>query len=217
MADLLKKLRITEGLEIIALNAPDDYKKALGTLPRGVTIKTKVSAKPSFVLLFVKNKAELEKQVVKIFDALKKEGLLWIVYPKGTSGIQTDLTRDKGWDSLTPLKGQWLSLISYDEKWSAFLMRKAKPQEQTRASKEYHANSGQYADPKTKTVTVPDDLAKAFAKNKKAKTFFDALAYTGRKEYVMWIVSAKREETRAERVKKTVEKLLAGKKLPTDR
>jgi len=216
MSDLSKRLRITEGTAIIALHAPADYKKTLGALPKGVTISNKL-AKSGFIHLFVKNKAELEKEIVKTWEKLNDEGLLWISYPKGTSGIQTDLTRDKGWEALEKIKGQWLALISFDDSWSAFLMRKAEPKAQTRASKEYHANTAAWSDAKTKTVRLPDDLAAAFRKNKKAADIFHALNFTGRKEYVMWIVSAKREETRAERLKKTLEKLLAGKKIPTEK
>lgn len=217
MADLLKKMRITPGTTITVLSAPSDYKKTLGQLPEGVTIKTSLKGKVSFVQLFVKNKKELEKEFEKTYAALEENGLIWIAYPKGTSGIQTDLTRDKGWDVLEKVKGQWLALISFDENWSAFLMRKAPPKAASKASETYHAQTAAYSDAKTKTVIIPDDLGKAFAKNKKAKTFFDTLPFTGRKEYVIWIVSAKREETRTERVQKSIVKLLAGKKLPTEK
>ena len=50
---------------------------------------------------------------------------------------------------------------------------------------------------------------KELKKNKGAKAVFDKLAYTHRKEYVRWIEEAKREETRASRVAKTIEMLLS--------
>jgi hypothetical protein len=49
--------------------------------------------------------------------------ICWIHYPKGSSGIQTDLTRDKGWENLLKENLHWLSLISFNETWSAFGMR----------------------------------------------------------------------------------------------
>jgi hypothetical protein len=64
-------------------------------------------------------------------------------------------------------------------------------------------------------VDIPDDLKKALAKSKKAQTFFDSLAYTNKKEYALWISSAKREETRQKRLSELVPKLLAGKKNPS--
>ncbi len=44
-------------------------------------------------------------------------------------------------------------------------------------------------------------------RNAKARGAFDALAFTHRKEYVVWILDAKKPETRAARLVKTVEML----------
>jgi hypothetical protein len=214
---LAKKLKLKENTAILTIHAPADYRKTLGTLPKGVTISDKPGKVNEFIHIFVKNKAELEKNIFKAIKLLAPGGIIWISYPKGSSGIQTDLTRDKGWESLEKANMEWLSLISFDEHWSAFAMRNTPPKGQSRASKDYHANQNAYADSKTKTVILPDDLKKAFEKNKKANTAYEALSFTGRKEYVMWIVGAKREETRAERVKNTMVKLLAGKKSPTEK
>jgi hypothetical protein len=61
-------------------------------------------------------------------------------------------------------------------------------------------------------VLLPDDLAAAFAAAPGAQAAFDALAASHRKEWVRWVEDAKKPETRAVRVTKTVEGLLAGKK-----
>jgi hypothetical protein len=50
-------------------------------------------------------------------------GRIWISYPKGTSKLQTDLTRDKGWEPLAGSDLMWLSLVSVDDTWSAFGLR----------------------------------------------------------------------------------------------
>lgn len=62
-------------------------------------------------------------------------------------------------------------------------------------------------------LPVPEELAAALAlrKNKKAKEAFDAFARSHRREYVEYIVEAKRPETRAKRVAQTVEWLSEGK------
>jgi len=49
--------------------------------------------------------------------------MLWITFPKGISKIQTDLTRDKGWEALQTLDLKWINLISVNETWSAFALR----------------------------------------------------------------------------------------------
>lgn len=56
-------------------------------------------------------------------------------------------------------------------------------------------------------VEVPDDLAAALRATPAALHAFETLAYSHRREYVRWIESAKREETRANRVAETVRKV----------
>jgi len=58
-------------------------------------------------------------------------------------------------------------------------------------------------------VEVPADLAEALAADPAARKVFDGLPFTHRKEYVRWIEEAKKPETRANRVAKTLEKLRA--------
>jgi hypothetical protein len=214
---LQRKLRIKEDQKIVLLNAPSGFRELLHPLPPGTTLSSKLSKQNNFIMLFVKNKSELESLIFKASESLVPDGLLWTCYPKGSSGMQTDLTRDKGWECLEKIRMQWLALISLDESWSAFLMRNSEPKAQSSSSKDYHRNKELIADPKTKTVTVPADLQKQFEKNKKAADFFKTLNFTGRKEYVMWIVAAKRDETRKERIKKTILKLTEGKKNPTEK
>jgi len=63
-----------------------------------------------------------------------------------------------------------------------------------------------------RAVEVPADLAEALATDEAAKTTFDALAFTHRKEWVRWVAEAKKAETRAARVAKTIEALHAGQR-----
>lgn len=67
-------------------------------------------------------------------------------------------------------------------------------------------------DTEPRQIEIPKDLAKELKKDKQAKAFFDKLSYTHRKEYVNWINEAKREETRQNRIAKTIEMLKEGKK-----
>jgi uncharacterized protein YdeI (YjbR/CyaY-like superfamily) len=54
------------------------------------------------------------------------------------------------------------------------------------------------------SLVVPEDLAKAFAKNARARTYFDAFPPGVRKNILTWITTAKRDQTRAKRVSETV-------------
>jgi Bacteriocin-protection, YdeI or OmpD-Associated/Domain of unknown function (DUF1905) len=63
-------------------------------------------------------------------------------------------------------------------------------------------------------VEVPQELKAALELNPDAATFYNSLSYTNRKEYARWIATAKRQETKDNRLKKTLEMLLNGVKHP---
>jgi hypothetical protein len=63
-------------------------------------------------------------------------------------------------------------------------------------------------------VEVPEALAAALAGDAEARRVFEGLAFTHRKEYAVWIAEAKRDETRARRVEKTLTMLRGGVKQP---
>ncbi len=56
-------------------------------------------------------------------------------------------------------------------------------------------------------VEVPREFAEALRRNRKAEAAWERLPYSHRREYVDYITEAKKEETRARRVQKTVEAL----------
>src|SRR3982751_3100871 len=118
-----QKLRIREGATLLTLHAPPEFKKHVGSLPPGVKISD--SAKDyDQVHWFVKDKAQLHKELNKALSMVKNDVICWIYYPKGTSKIQTDLTRDKGWETLLKHDHlQWISLVSFNDTWSVFGMR----------------------------------------------------------------------------------------------
>lgn len=62
-----------------------------------------------------------------------------------------------------------------------------------------------------RTVVVPDALAAALARNRRARATFDAFSPSQQREYCEWIAEAKREETRTQRVATAVEWLAEGK------
>ncbi|MBN8481107.1 MAG: YdeI/OmpD-associated family protein [Xanthomonadales bacterium] len=58
---------------------------------------------------------------------------------------------------------------------------------------------------------VPDALAKALARNAKARRTFEAFAPSHRREYCEWIAEAKRDDTRERRVAQAIDWLAEGK------
>jgi hypothetical protein len=92
-------------------------------LQHDAEISSTLRGKYDWIQIFVRNKAELDELALKAANALRPESMLWITFPKGTSRIQTDLTRDKGWDEVQKLSLKWINLVSINETWSAFSMR----------------------------------------------------------------------------------------------
>jgi hypothetical protein len=203
------KLKIKAGYTLLTLNEPSGFQKGLNGLPKGV--KVIESGKDyNQVHWFVLNRAQLEKEMSKVMKLVKPEVTVWVYYPKGTSKVQTDLTRDKGWDCLLAEgdKLTWISLISFDDTWSVFGFRaKTEADKKKEAKPKEEREIFKWVNPQTKEVNLPDDLASALKKNKKASDYFNTLSFTNKKEFIEWIVTAKREETRKERVDGTIERL----------
>lgn len=210
-----QKLRIKEKSTLLALNAPADFKKGLTGLPAGVKI-TDSGKDYNQVHWFVLSQKQLEKEMSKVMRLVKDDVIVWVYYPKGTSGVQTDLTRDKGWDCLLSEgdKLTWISLISFNDTWSVFGFRAKTETDKKKAAKPNVREIFNWVDPVAKTVKLPDDLAAELKKNKKEAAVFDSLSFTNKKEYIEWIVTAKREETRNERIAGTIERLGKGWKNP---
>jgi len=60
---------------------------------------------------------------------------------------------------------------------------------------------------------LPADLSQALAARAKVKAAFDAMPPSHRREYIEWVLDAKREETRAKRIAQTVERVAAGQSI----
>ena len=64
-----------------------------------------------------------------------------------------------------------------------------------------------------RSSSVPSFFAEALAEHPTARRFFDQLAPSARRDYIHWVSSAKREETRKRRLNEAVSLLAVGKKL----
>lgn len=123
---LAKKMKIKAGYHATVINAPQGYVNELKPLPENVKLVQEFEGPSDWIQIFAKNIAELNKLFPKVLKNLKPETLIWVSFPKGTSDIQTDLTRDKGWDVIVAAELKWTNLVSVNETWSAFSMRQYK-------------------------------------------------------------------------------------------
>jgi hypothetical protein len=90
---LPKKLGIKEGSRIALVNAPKDFQ--LGELPDDVQFVKRSVKSLDIVLLFVLTQQALVRDFAKLAATLVSNGMLWIAWPKKSSGVKTDLTEDR--------------------------------------------------------------------------------------------------------------------------
>jgi hypothetical protein len=128
ISPLARKLKLTAGARAAVIGAPPGYLDQLDP-PAGSTMATSLDGPLDWIQVFVRTSAELGAIAAPLTAALAPNGRAWISYPKGSSKLQTDLTRDKGWEPLEGGQLMWLSLVSVDDTWSAFGLRPYKPGE----------------------------------------------------------------------------------------
>ncbi|MBF5043398.1 hypothetical protein FGE12_13455 [Aggregicoccus sp. 17bor-14] len=117
---LAQKLRLREGMLATVLDAPGDVKALLGELPVGAGISTELgSGEPPFLLVFVRNQKELARRMKELAVRLTPKTLLWFAYPKQSSKVDTDLTRDRGWEAATREGLEIVAQVAVDATWAA--------------------------------------------------------------------------------------------------
>lgn len=122
-SSLPKKLVFKPGYRVLLLNAPAGYPDLLGELPPGTTLEENPFGHYDLVQAFVKSKAEAETFWPSAVAAVKPGGVLWMSYPKKTSGIKTDINRDSGWESLKAAGWDTVAAVALDDTWSALRFR----------------------------------------------------------------------------------------------
>lgn len=91
---LVKKLGIKSGDLIYVYHVPDGYMELLDPLPQDVSFKQKLSGEFDFIHVFIKDLKSLQPTFLKMKKHLKKNGMLWISWPKKASKIETDLNEN---------------------------------------------------------------------------------------------------------------------------
>ena len=126
-SDAARKTKLTGATAPAIVNATETDRAAFEAV-RGAQIATELAGGHDWILFYAADRAALEASLHAVSTALASPGTLWIAYPKGSSKSQ-DLTRDRGWDAVRDEDLMWLTLISIDERWSAFSLRHYKPGE----------------------------------------------------------------------------------------
>lgn len=89
---LAKKLGIKDGFQIALVDSPKDFRKELGDLPAGVKFKSSTAKPLDLILLFVRSESELARRFLPLAANLNANGMIWVAWPKKSSGVATDLS-----------------------------------------------------------------------------------------------------------------------------
>ena len=90
---LVKKLGIKPGSNVAFASAPSGYANTLN-LPRDVTISSRSGKPLDFAQLFVKSEKELKTKFSEYAKRLNPWGMLWVSWPKKSSGVSTNLSEN---------------------------------------------------------------------------------------------------------------------------
>ena len=125
-AALIKKLGIKASQCIIILNPPEGYVEHISSLlPSEVELNTTSSPEDNFdiVILFVRSTTEVEKNTPLAIRSVKTGGRLWLLYPKQSSKVPTDINRDILWKIFPDTEWRPVTQIAVDDVWSALRFR----------------------------------------------------------------------------------------------
>ncbi len=211
-----KKLHLKPGMRVAVANAPAGFSLEAP----GVAVEKTLTRDLDLVMLFAKSQKQLKTLWTKALASVKQDGAVWVAYPKKNSGIPSDLTGMQEWDATKGSDWNPVTMIGIDDTWSSVRYKYAPGLEAARHARRSEAikdaDGTVCVDREKRMVTPPKDLQRLFAKNARARAAFEPLSFTHRKEYVVWILEAKKPETRAARLAKTIEMLARGKKNPAD-
>src|SRR5262249_55148702 len=115
---LPQKLGIKPGLIVVTINAPTNYRSLLSTFPESVPFSDRLKPGSSFVHIFVRKRSELEKRLSVSRKKIADTGIVWVSWPKGSSGVPTDVTEDVIRAVALPLGFVDVKVCAIDKIWS---------------------------------------------------------------------------------------------------
>jgi len=117
-----EKARVKPGTTIAVVNRVPGIVESLG-LPDDVTFLKPADAQ--LVFLFARTRVELERRMPPAVAALAAGSAIWVFFRKGSHAAGVDMNRDTIWAVAEKLGLRPLGLLSVDDTWSAFLLRRA--------------------------------------------------------------------------------------------
>lgn len=124
---LSKKLGVQPGDRVLVVNPPHGYKSMLEPLPRGAEILLGGAGPFDVVQCFAASRAELAQRVLPALRTARPDAVVWLCFPKKSSKVKTDLSRDSGWEVVEAAGWQGAAVTAIDQTWSARRFRPSRP------------------------------------------------------------------------------------------
>lgn len=115
---LAKKLGYREGFRAALDGEPPYYGDLVAPLPVGVGFFTLRAADLDLVHLFVTSRERLDARLPKYLDRIRPGGMIWVSWPKKSSGVATDVTEDVVRAVALPLGLVDVKVCAVDQVWS---------------------------------------------------------------------------------------------------
>jgi hypothetical protein len=115
---LARKLGLNPGATVAWIGAPEGFEALLGELPDGVAVRRRLRGPLDLVVCFVTARRDLERRLPALRAALAPAGMLWVAWPKRSSGVETDMTEDVVRDVALPTGLVDTKVCAIDATWS---------------------------------------------------------------------------------------------------
>ncbi|WP_131537111.1 YdeI/OmpD-associated family protein [Pedobacter nototheniae] len=216
---LLKKLHIKSGYTVEIADAPESAPAIFGEIPTDVYFKYNNATKFNALICFSRSKKDLYNQIEKYINQIKPDIIVWIFYPKKSSKIDSDLDLMNSWQDLNMQGLTPCASASVDNTWTALRLKLISEVKTSGVGNaEIKKNEfSEFIDVDKKNVKLPNDFEAKLRNHPTAFQFYNTLSYSNKKEYVLWILTAKQEKTRTNRLEKALEMLLTSKKNPNSK
>ena len=112
------KLGFKPGQRVAYVNAPEDFQGLLGDMPDGVRVMDGLRGPLDLIVCFVTSRRLLEQRLPALRRAMAPACMLWIAWPKKSSGVKTDMTEDVVRAVALPTGLVDTKVCAIDETWS---------------------------------------------------------------------------------------------------
>ena len=115
---LIRKLGIKPGWRVYVNNAPLDYVALVGELPSGVQLKARLAGTIDMIHCFTRERGDLARALPRYRERILTDGVIWVSWPKRSSGVASTVTEDVVRELALPLGLVDVKVCAVDEVWS---------------------------------------------------------------------------------------------------